>query len=189
MLQPDKNGILVRFIDDNLFVTTSRAAATEFVKRLHGDFVDEYGTRLNASKTLVNFDCEIEEGAVKLPQIQSDLSFPTSNPCLPWCGVLIDTETFEFYGDYSRYRGNYMNETLTVSYANHPGRSMRQKIKQFAQPKCVPLLLDSRINSLPVIMINVYQIFLLCSIKFHCHAKCLDSLNQKFLFDVLVGPD
>ena len=124
---------------------------------------------------------------MQLPRIQSDASFPTRNPCLPWCGVLVDTVTFEFYGDYSRYKGEFMSESLTVSYHSHPGKALRQKIKQFAQPKCIPLLLDSRINSLHVIRINVYHIFLLCAIKFHCFVKCLPRReNQRFLFDVIV---
>ncbi len=184
----EDHGVLVRFIDDNLFVTTSQGAAVDFVNRLHGAFVDEYGTQLNASKTLVNFDCALPGvNAVVLPRAVSDDGLPTRNPCLPWCGVLIDTVTMEFFGDYTRYRGNYMNESLTVSYGEHPGNALRQKIKQFAQPKCIPLLLDSRINSVPVILINVYQIFLLSAIKFHCHARHLPlGLNQRFLFDVLV---
>ncbi len=187
--RPDEDkGVLVRFIDDNLFVTSNEAAATDFVNRLHGAFLAEYGTQLNASKTLVNFDCMLPGGdGVVLQQAVSDDALPTLNPCLPWCGVLIDTVTLEFFGDYTRYRGNYMNESLTVSYCNHPGNSLRQKIKQFAQPKCIPLLLDSRINSWPVILINVYQIFLLSAIKYHCHARHLPlGQNQRFLFDVLV---
>ena len=182
----EKKGLLARFIDDNLFVTTDRDVAVDFVNRLHSRFVEEYGTRLNASKTLVNFECAVDDGAIVLPLVRSDAGFPTLNPCLPWCGVLIDTVTFEFYGDYSRYRGSYMSESLTVTYYEHPGQALRQKIKQFAQPKCIPLLLDS-INSVLVIRINVYQIFLLSAIKFHCHVQCLPQTeNQRFLFDVII---
>ena len=170
-------GILLRFIDDNLFIVSSESPAQEFVQRLHNNFVEEYGTQLNPNKTLVNFLCKV-----------SGKTLPRVDRFLPWCGVLIDVETLQFYGDYTRYVGNYMNESLTAAYANHPGNSLRQKIKQFAQPKCIPLLLDSRINELSTIQLNCYQIFLLCAIKYHCHVKCLPfhSKNEKYLFDVIV---
>ena len=85
-------GVLMRFIDDSLFVTTSEKAAVEFVRRLNNTY-DEYGIKLNAQKTSVNFECN-------LPRVVSDAGLPTLNPCMPWCGVLVDTVTMEFYADY-----------------------------------------------------------------------------------------
>ena len=170
-------GLLVRFIDDSLFVTTSEATAVEFVRRLYGTN-EEYGIKLNAQKTLVNFSCSL------LPMAVSDAGLPTANPCIPWCGVLVDTVTMEFYADYTRYRGNYVSESLT---SVSTGEALRQKIKQLAQPKCIPLLLDSRINSMQVIWINVYQIFLLTAIKFHCLVRRMPgTVNQRFLLDVVM---
>lgn len=182
-----ENSMLVRLIDDNLFVTTSPTVALEFLSRLNSRFVTEYGTQLNPGKTLVNFPCFVPGRTRPMPEVQRHPSYPSENPCLPWCGVLIDTCTFEIFGDYSRYRGAYMNESLTVSLADHPGVSLRQKIKQFAQPKCIPLLLDCRINRPHIVLLNVYQIFLLCAMKFHCHVLYLPQhSNQRFLFDVIV---
>ena len=170
-------GVLMRFIDDSLFVTTSKAAAVEFVRRMHVAN-DEYGIRLNAEKTLVNFECNL------LPRAVSDAGLPTQNPCIPWCGVLVDTVTMEFYADYTRYRSNYVNESLT---AVTTGEALREKIKQLARPKCISLLLDSRINSMQVIWINVYQIFLLTAIKFHCLVRRMPGmLNPRFLLDVIM---
>ncbi len=171
------DSVLVRFIDDSLFTSTSEAVATEFLHRLSTRFVDDYGTQLNANKTQVNFVCGT------MPRVQCDTAFPSANPCLAWCGVLIDTVTLEVFGDYSRYRGNYVNDSLTMSGS---AASLGQKIKRFAQPKCVPLLLDVRINRPAIVQLNVYQIFLLCAIKFHCHVRCLPHHdNQRFLFGVV----
>lgn len=183
---PDHSkGTLVRLIDDNLFVTTSKEAAVEFVSRLSNRFVNDYGTQLNAAKTVVNFVCRGLNG-IQLPLAQSNSAYPSDNPCLPWCGVLIDVVTFEFYGDYTKFSGNYMNETLTVSMS-HPGASLLQKLKQFAQPKCIALLLDSRINRPVVVHLNVYHIFMLCAIKYHCHIRMLPSVdNQSFMLSIIL---
>jgi telomerase reverse transcriptase len=92
--------------------------------------------------------------------------------------------TLEIYGDYSRYRGNYLRDSLTVVAS---GVALRQKLKNFAMPKCVALLLDARINRPAIVHLNLYQIFLLCAMKFHCYVHSVSDLqrNQRFLFEAI----
>lgn len=177
LLQGEQS-VLVRFVDDHLFVTTSLATAHEFLNRFSTRAVRDYGVRINRGKSMVNF--ATANGAI--PQTQPD------NPRLPWCGVLIDTRTFEIFGDYSRYRGAYMEDTLTVSFGagEHPGTWLRRKIKQYVQYRCISLLMDPRINSRTTVLTNVYQMFLLCAIKFHSHVRQLSRHdNWRFLVDVI----
>jgi hypothetical protein len=52
--------LLIRFVDDFLYLTTSLPQAIEFVTRMHRGF-PEFGCIVNKNKTLVNFDFE-EDG-------------------------------------------------------------------------------------------------------------------------------
>ncbi len=169
------DSVLVRFIDDSLFISTNKGVAIEFLNRLKNQFKIEYGTELNENKTLINFDFG------SMPRIQYNCAYPSPNPCLPWCGVLIDTVTLEIYGDYTRYRGDYLRDSVTVIGS---GTSLRKKLKLFAMPKCVPLLLDVRINRPSSVHLNLYQIFLLCAMKFHCYVPGL-LCNQQYLFSII----
>jgi len=167
--------LLMRYIDDSVFFTTDEARAAEFLRRMSRDFVRDYGTELNERKTLCSWP-----SAQCTSRIPSDPAFPSANPCLAWCGVLIDTVTLEVFGDYTRYRGTYMVDSLS----NLPGgaASLAEKIKQFVQPKCIALLLDARINRPSVVQLNIYQIMLVSAMKFHAHVMKLQHHdNQLFL--------
>ena len=47
--------LLLRFVDDFLFISTKRHEAKEFLKVMRNGF-PEYGCSISESKTLVNFD-------------------------------------------------------------------------------------------------------------------------------------
>ncbi len=93
-------GLLLRFIDDFLYITTNKQHAIEFTRRMYQGF-PEYGCTVNKKKTLVNFELAIDGFLV--PQIPTR----SDGKCLvPWCGWLIDTRQLEIEGDYSRYQAN-----------------------------------------------------------------------------------
>jgi telomerase reverse transcriptase len=111
---------------------------------------------------------------------------------LPWCGYLINVKTFEFQLDYLRYvvdnKYGTINccsvyiltayfkgvlESLTVERSRHPGEALYNKMAKVIKFRCHPLLLDTNINSMFVVRLNVYQLFLFCAIKFHCHVKAM----------------
>ncbi|RUP46722.1 hypothetical protein BC936DRAFT_146596 [Jimgerdemannia flammicorona] len=57
------------------------------------------------------------------------------------------------------------------------------------KPKCHPIYINTALNSIFTVLRNIYQNFLLCAMKFHCHARSLPHQDQKFLtgavFDIL----
>ncbi len=48
--------------------------------------------------------------------------------------------------------------------------------------KCTPLVIDSTLNSLYTVCLNVYQVFIFCAMKFHCLVK--KSLNVATITDL-----
>jgi telomerase reverse transcriptase len=93
----NSNSILLRFVDDFLFISTRKDVAASFLaKFINGkaSFFEysgfpKYRCFINPEKTLINF--------------QDDLlnSQPISSREFPWCGLLINTHDLSVMSDYS----------------------------------------------------------------------------------------
>ena len=102
----DDESLLIRFVDDFLFVSTNRDAAEQFLTRMHqGDSLmarythssqgfPDYNSSVNQEKTLANFSIEIDDKPIKT--IGDGLS------SFPWCGLLIGMEDLNVKSDYSK---------------------------------------------------------------------------------------
>jgi len=111
----DDESLLIRFLDDSLYMTTSKYLAVSFTKKMHKGFED-YGCKVNITKTLVNFDVLVENiPLIKCKEVSGTV-------VMPWCGWLIDTNNLEIEGDYERYKGNYIRESMTISKTREPGK-------------------------------------------------------------------
>ncbi|GMH15186.1 hypothetical protein Nepgr_017027 [Nepenthes gracilis] len=165
--------ILLRLIDDFLFISTSKQQATGFFSRLQRGF-REYNCYMNKEKFCVNFDID------HMPWIVSKRVFVGENGMsfLQWSGLLINCCTLEVQGDYTRYLNNHLSSTLTVCWQGKPGRQLKAKLCDYMQPKCHPLFYDSNINSPAIIRLNIYQAFLLCAMKFHCYVCHLSNVLE-----------
>lgn len=88
---------LLRFIDDYLFVSTSRDQATSFYHRLKQGF-PEYKCFMNKKKFCINFEDEEES------RCSSNKMYVGDNgvPFIRWTGLLINSRTFEIQVDYTR---------------------------------------------------------------------------------------
>ncbi|KAF9600096.1 hypothetical protein IFM89_002569 [Coptis chinensis] len=155
---------LLRFIDDFLFISTSKEQATSFFTRLQRGFRD-YSCFINESKSCMNFDLGELSGLPSKKMYMGDdgISF------LPWSGLLINFCTLEIQADYTRYLNIHVSSTLTVQWQNKPSCYLKDKLCSYLQPKCHPIFYDSNINSAATVRLNIYQAFLLCSMKFHCY--------------------
>lgn len=69
----------------------------------------------------------------------------------------------------NRYLNNHLSSTLTVCWQGKPGIHLKEKLRLFLRPKCHPIFFDSNINSDAVVRLNIYQIFLISAMKFHCY--------------------
>ncbi|KAK6933776.1 Telomerase ribonucleoprotein complex - RNA-binding domain [Dillenia turbinata] len=156
--------ILLRFIDDFLFMSTSKKAATSFFDRIRRGFRD-YNCYMNEKKFGMNFD-RISDFSPKRVRVGEDgISF------LRWSGLLINCCTLEIQADYTRYPNNHLSSTLTVCWQGELGHHLKTKLCGYLRPKCHPIFFDSNINSAAVVRLNIYQAFLLCAMKFHCYVR------------------
>lgn len=68
--------------------------------------ITEYGFQCNMSKALVNFD------------------YPAVAKCtadwFPWCGLLLNCFDLQIRGDYGKFQGCYINDSLTIERVNRP---------------------------------------------------------------------
>uniref|UniRef100_A0A7N0R959 Telomerase reverse transcriptase n=1 Tax=Kalanchoe fedtschenkoi TaxID=63787 RepID=A0A7N0R959_KALFE len=168
MSLPCAQNILMRYIDDILFITTSRKQATNFLKRLQRGF-QTYNCHLNSEKSGTNFECEGVSNSRSLASADGQLF-------LRWSGLLLNCQTLEIQADYGRYLDNHLSSSLTISWQNKLNQNLGKKLCRFLQPKCHPILFDQNINSEQVVRLNVYQIFLLAAMKFHCYVKGLSRI-------------
>lgn len=88
----DPESLLVRFIDDMLFVSTSYSTATQFLELMLPGFA-EYGIEICLHKVATNF---------YHPLVCQKLD---STKAFPWCGLLINTDTLEVAADHTRSFG------------------------------------------------------------------------------------
>ncbi|KAH7862803.1 hypothetical protein Vadar_009797 [Vaccinium darrowii] len=156
--------MLLRFIDDFIFISTSKKQATRFFSRLRRGF-REYNCYMNKAKFGLNFDVDEVSGlASNQVYVGED-----GVPFLGWSGLFINCCTLEVQADYTRYLNTHLSSSLTVCWQGKPGGHLKAKLCDYLRPKCHPIFYDSNINSSEVVRLNIYQAFLLCAMKFHCY--------------------
>ncbi|XP_019239201.1 PREDICTED: telomerase reverse transcriptase isoform X3 [Nicotiana attenuata] len=175
--------LLLRFIDDLLFISTSKEQASRFFSRLQRGF-RAYNCDMNKKKFGMNFQINT------IPDPRSDRLYVVEDGTsfLRWSGLFINCSTLEIQADYTRYLNFPLSSTLTVCWLNKPGRDLKVKLCGYLRPKCHPIFYDSNINSAAVVRLNIYQAFLLCAMKFHCYVFDLSSIcrfSTKFYADAL----
>ncbi|XP_027190642.1 telomerase reverse transcriptase isoform X3 [Cicer arietinum] len=176
--------LLMRFIDDFFFISNSKKQATSFFSRLKRGFRG-YNCYMNEKKFGANFDVEQIPGS-SLNRVRVGKDGATS--FVRWSGLLINCSTMEIQADYTRYLNNHLSSTLTVCWQGKPGNHLKEKLRLFLRPKCHPLFFDSNINSAAVVRLNVYQMFLICAMKFHCYIRDLSfvcQLPKRYCSDII----
>ncbi|KAK4493168.1 hypothetical protein RD792_017974 [Penstemon davidsonii] len=177
--------LLLRFIDDFLFISTSKEQASMFFSRLERG-VRDYNCYMNEDKYGLNFKMNHEEGrhSSRLYCGKDSVSF------LRWSGLLLNCCTLEIQADYTRYLNFHLSSTLTISRQGKVGHRLKTKLCDYLRPKCHPIFYDSNINSAGVVRLNIYQAFLLCSMKFICYISNLSPVprfSPKFYFNAIIG--
>ncbi|TRZ25666.1 hypothetical protein HGM15179_001477 [Zosterops borbonicus] len=154
-----KDGVLIRLIDDFLLLTPHLMEARTFLRTLTTG-IPEYGLLINPNKTVVNFPVDDIPGCSEFKQLPD---------CrlLPWCGLLLDIKTLEVYCDYSSYTCTSIRSSLSFNSTKAAGKNMRYKLSAVLKLKCHGLFLDLQINSLRTVLINIYKIFFLQAYRFH----------------------
>ncbi|KAG0217535.1 hypothetical protein BGX33_010303 [Mortierella sp. NVP41] len=142
--------------------------ATEFLQ-IMSDGQPEFGCFINENKTIANFPVSLNGRSVHQSQGND----------FPYCGLLLHSKTLEIRADYSRYIDEDIRNLLTVARDLHPGRSIILKMKKAMQHMCQMAFSDTTYNSHPKVLLNIYQNFIFCAMKFHAYVQelFLDSLS------------
>ncbi|KAH6796056.1 hypothetical protein C2S51_037042 [Perilla frutescens var. frutescens] len=177
--------LLLRFIDDFFFISTSKRQASMFFSRLERG-VGDYNCSMNKEKYGLNFMMENGHGFQSNRMMSSKDS---TSSFIGWSGLLVNSSTLEIQADYTRYLNCHLSSTLTVSRQGRVGQQLKAKLRSYLRPKCHPIFYDSNINSPGVVRLNIYQAFLLCAMKFVCYLSNLSSIlprfNPKFCVDAI----
>lgn len=88
----DEDGLLLRLIDDFLFITLNRGNAEHFLEIMHQGN-PEYGAFVSIDKTMVNFDMSFDGRKVNCLVGTSEF---------PYCGNVINTKTLDVRKDRER---------------------------------------------------------------------------------------
>nr|AAX19886.1 telomerase reverse transcriptase catalytic subunit [Doryanthes excelsa]AAX19887.1 telomerase reverse transcriptase catalytic subunit [Doryanthes excelsa] len=174
--------LLLRLIDDFLFISTSKQQAISFYIRMTRGF-EKYKCFMNNEKFGLNFDAGQNSHLLNLLYTGKDgVQF------LPWSGLLLNCYTLEIQADYTRYLDIDISSTITVQANDNVGSLLKVKLCDYMRPKCHPIFYDSNINSPATVRLNAYQAFLLCAIKFHCYVCSISNhtkQNPSYLLEII----
>nr|QTW21094.1 telomerase reverse transcriptase isoform 1 [Prorhinotermes simplex] len=163
--------LLIRVVDDYLFITTDLDRAARFLKVMKGGF-PEYGCSVN-NKTQTNVP--LEPGPVCTE--------------VAYCGYVINTMVMHITGDYARYRFQDIAHSMRLTEVKCPGKYLQKRMEgSFSSLKLNVLVLDELYNSKDVVLTNVFYAGLLQAFRFHSLVKCTfdkKNLNQQFLTQIV----
>ncbi|CEL53334.1 Telomerase reverse transcriptase OS=Bos taurus GN=TERT PE=3 SV=2 [Rhizoctonia solani AG-1 IB] len=133
----DPGNVLLRFVDDYLFITTDVTAARKFLSIMHQGH-PEYGCIIAEEKTLTNFVDVGTHTTVLPPDAECVCKYATTQrlrilTCFidfPWCGRVIHMRELSVQWDYGRYNGRHVAHGLTVDYGRQPGAKFRTRFLQ-----------------------------------------------------------
>ena len=98
------SGLLLRLIDDFLFITTEKEDAISFLQTMH-DGLEEYGVQINPAKSLANFNVHINQ--VVISKTAADSAFP-------YCGTMVHTKTLEISKDRDRGKATGQDTPIAI---------------------------------------------------------------------------
>ncbi|KAH6597840.1 hypothetical protein BASA50_004185 [Batrachochytrium salamandrivorans] len=149
LLLNDSGTLLMRYVDDFFFISTSKLKAQQFMEIMHQPHPD-YGCTANISKSLANFPIVLSGGR----KIQlSDKDFP-------WCGVAIDLHRLEIKSVSFQSRSIFnIADSLTMDISRTPGQHLKEKLFHYLKAKFHPIYLDTSLNSVCGVLSNIYENF------------------------------
>ncbi|XP_071169870.1 uncharacterized protein [Mytilus edulis] len=168
--------VMMRIVDDALFVTPSKERAFNYYhKMING--IPDFNFSINKSKVQTNFNVsEFTDGITVLQNTE----------WLSWCGILLNMRTLETSLNLSFYFSSFLVDSMTFDTSYKAGVTMKRKLFRSIRLKCHPLYIDSQLNSLNIVIVNIYKILLLSAFKFTQYTKHLAKKeNYYFLEDVI----
>lgn len=159
-----RTSVLLRWIDDFLFISTDKAAAVRFFEVMHAGF-EEYGTRCNPTKSQVNFDLRFGEADISNVSTQPHTQYnaevsegPSTSGLneMIWCGWLINTRTLELRRAVPD--GVIASQLISNNLSTRPGHSISEKLYASLRNAIFPLLFDPRFNPRHVLLESSFDV-------------------------------
>ncbi|KAL5526463.1 EST2 [Sanghuangporus sanghuang] len=163
-----KRNVLLRLIDDFLFITTDMGDARHFLEVMNQGH-PEYGCFISREKTLTNFEHHVGD----ISQHSLSTVMHPDRKLFPWCGYLIHTEDLSIMADYSRFHDNYLTDSLTIERSRRPNTAFLHKMLQISNAKTHAIFTDTAHNSPRAVRVNVYQAFVLTAMKMHAYIRAV----------------
>ncbi|GAA5971226.1 hypothetical protein JCM11641_004195 [Rhodosporidiobolus odoratus] len=158
----DPDSVLLRYVDDFLFISTNEPLAGRFL-RVMDDGIPEYGCTISAEKRLTNFDITLEDGEV-VPPVGDGADFP-------WCGLAINTRTLEIQFNTQPQADQQIVDQLTISRHRKPGKAFLNAMLRATKIRAHVLYSDTSYNSPSTAYGNVYRAMLVVALKFQAYAQ------------------
>lgn len=154
------DSLLMRLVDDFLFITTDKHKAERFLRKMHAGHA-EYGCLVSPDKTLVNFDVSLD-GVGVVRRLGEKEAFP-------WCGLLLNQRTLEVQYDYGRRSASHMSNVLTVKLQQKPGEAFMNTMLYAFKMRTSIIFFDTSFARARIVYINIYQAFLFVAMKYHSY--------------------
>ena len=188
--------LLMRHMDDVLFVTTDWKVAERFLPSVSSSLAP-LGLSLNDRKTKANFDVAAQSTVHQWAK-SSTAPPPTRWEWMAWNGLLIHPVTLEVKFDYSRLLLSAPSLTaassgrsclaahLTVQSCSHPGVAFARFICRFISARAHPLLLDPRLQNTTRVAGNWYGMYVVGGMRMLCYGRELRRCRHGFVNERMV---
>jgi telomerase reverse transcriptase len=141
--------LLLRLLDDFLLISTSRQQAERFVRVMHEGHA-EYGVTVQASKSVTNFDVQVDGGWIGQCEPKSRFVY---------CGMRIDTRTLEVSKHGGAASKREVEDSLTVDLCKVPGQTFHRKALNAFKIQLHGILVDTALNGVARIWANLHRSF------------------------------
>ncbi|XP_067126715.1 telomerase reverse transcriptase-like [Centruroides vittatus] len=169
--------LLMRFVDDFIFITPFKDRADHFMKIMMSGLID-FNLQVNPNKIIVNFSTEAKSVTVL-----------ENEEKLKWLGLLINPNTLNVSVDYTRYFGLSIGYSMSIDLKN-AGYNLKKKMLALVVLRFLPITLDTYINTEDVVIVNLFESFLLLAYRMHHVIKNWQSKrrmqNPLFLLDIII---
>ncbi|GAA5871307.1 hypothetical protein JCM16303_000711 [Sporobolomyces ruberrimus] len=158
----DDQSLMVRYVDDFLFVTTKKHLAVRFLRTMN-DGIPEYGCFVSTEKRLTNFDVSLDDGEIVPPL--------TPGEDFGYCGLAIDTKTLDIKMNLQLQMNREIVNQLTVQRYRKPGEAFLSAMFRAVKVRAHSMYTDTTFNSLSTVYSNIYQALLIVALKYRAYIQ------------------
>ncbi|GAA6017246.1 hypothetical protein JCM11491_001868 [Sporobolomyces phaffii] len=170
----DIKSLLMRYVDDFMFVTTKKHLAVRFLQTMV-DGIPEYGCFVSTEKRLTNFDVSLDDGEV-VPPLASGEDFS-------YCGLAIDTKTLEIKMNLRLQMNKEIVNQLTIQRFRKPGEAFLNAMLRAVKVRAQSMYTDTNFNSKMTVLSNIYEAMLVVALKYRAYVQeWCGSLKGKVVF-------